>query len=108
MKTVDIMETLTSAIDETIFQKWKHEGFIGGFTSEHINFEIDGKEYVLQIEEVKDGEHWSEKLKGNTRDCSNCRRANTGDPKCKECVASYDARTRTTSTPSCWQPVLEN
>lgn len=61
MKTVDIMETLTNAIDKTIFGEWKHEGFIGGFTSEHIDFEIDGKEYVLRINEVKDGEHWSEK-----------------------------------------------
>jgi hypothetical protein len=62
MKTVDIMETLTNAIDKTIFQDWKHEGFIGGFTSEHIDFEVDGREYVLRICEVKDGEHWSEKL----------------------------------------------
>jgi hypothetical protein len=44
MKTVDIMETLTNAIDKTIFQDWKHEGFIGGFTSENIAFEVDGKE----------------------------------------------------------------
>ena len=61
MKSVDIMEVITNAIDETILQKWRHEGFIGGFTSEHINFEIDGREYVLLIAEVKDGEHWSEK-----------------------------------------------
>ena len=52
MKTVDIMETLTNAIDKTIFQDWKHEGFIGGFTSENIAFEVDGKEYVLKIYEV--------------------------------------------------------
>lgn len=64
MKTVDIMEVLTNAIDETILQKWKHEGFIGGFTSEYIEFEVDGREYVLRICEVKDGEHWIEKLKG--------------------------------------------
>lgn len=61
MKAVDIMEMLTNAIDKTIFGEWKHEGFIGGFTSEHIDFEIDGKEYILRISEVKDGEHWSEK-----------------------------------------------
>lgn len=64
MKTVDIMEVLTNTIDETILQKRKHEGFIGGFTSEYIDFEVDGKEYVLRICEVKDGEHWYEKLKG--------------------------------------------
>ena len=63
MKTVDIMEMITNAIDKTIFQEWKHEGFIGGFTSEHIEFEVDGKEYVLKIQEVLDGEHWSDKAK---------------------------------------------
>lgn len=61
MRAVDIMEVLTNAVDKTIFQDWKHEGFIGGFTSEHLNFEVDGKEYVLKIHEVKDGEHWSQK-----------------------------------------------
>lgn len=64
MKTVDIMEMLTNDIDKIIFGEQKHEGFICGNSSEHINFEIDGREYVLKISEVKDGEHWSEKLKG--------------------------------------------
>lgn len=61
MKAVDIMEMLTNAIDKTIFGEWKHEGFVGGFTSENINFEIDGKEYVLRISEVKYEDHWIEK-----------------------------------------------
>ena len=61
MKTDDILESVVSAIEEKIFKEWKHEGFIGGWSSEHINFEIDGKEYVLRINEVKDGEHWSQK-----------------------------------------------
>lgn len=68
MRTVDIMEMITNAIDKVIFGEWKHEGYIGGFTSEHINFEVDGREYVLKIAEVKDGEHWCEKLKGATDD----------------------------------------
>lgn len=63
MKTVDIMETFVSAIEETIFKDWRHDGFIGGWSSEHANFEIDGKEYVLSIKEVLDGQHWSEVLK---------------------------------------------
>lgn len=58
MKTIDIMECLVNNIEEKIIKEWKHEGFIGGFSSEHINFEIDGKEYVLHIREVKDEEHW--------------------------------------------------
>lgn len=61
MKTIDIMEMITNSIEKTILHDWKHEGFIGVFTSENINFEIDGKEYVLKINEVKNGEHWSEK-----------------------------------------------
>ena len=61
MKSVDIMEAFVSAIEEKIFQEWRHEGFIGGWSSEHINFEIDGKEYVLRIREMKEGEHWSER-----------------------------------------------
>lgn len=61
MKTVDIMECFVSAIEEKIIKEWRHEGFIGGWNSEQINFEIDGKEYILRIIEVKDGEHWCEK-----------------------------------------------
>lgn len=55
MKSVDIMEMITNSIEDIIFGRWKHEGFIGGFTSEHINVEIDGREYVLKLIEVKDG-----------------------------------------------------
>ena len=61
MEQVDIMEALVNAIDEKIFKEWKHEGYIGGFNSAEINFEIDGQEYELVIHEVQDGEHWSEK-----------------------------------------------
>lgn len=60
MKKVDIMEAFVSAIEEKIIKEWRHEGWIGGWSSEHINFEIDGKEYVLCIRELKDGEHWAE------------------------------------------------
>lgn len=62
MKNVDIMEALTNSIEEKIFNQWKHEGHIGGFSSGYINFEIDDREYVLVLHEVKDGENWSEKL----------------------------------------------
>jgi hypothetical protein len=60
MKTVDIMEMLTIAIEEKLFKEWKHEGLIEGFSSEHINFDVDDKEYVLLIREIGDGEHFSE------------------------------------------------
>ena len=60
MKNCDIMETFVAAVEDTIFKSWKHEGFIGGWTSESADFVIDGKEYVLKLREVADGEHWSE------------------------------------------------
>ena len=55
------METIVEHITNKIFDEWKHEGFIGGFTSEHINFEVDGREYLIQIAEVNDGECWFER-----------------------------------------------
>ena len=60
MKTVDIMEALVSAIEEKIVKEWRHEGSIYGWSSGHINFEMDGKEYVLKIREIRSGEHWSQ------------------------------------------------
>lgn len=42
MRNADIMEALTTSIDEKIFKEWRHEGFIGGFTSSYINAEIGG------------------------------------------------------------------
>lgn len=60
MKEVDIMEMLTNAIEQKLFKEWKHDGLIEGFSSEHINFDVDGKEYVLLIREIGDGEHFSE------------------------------------------------
>lgn len=65
MKTVDIMETFVSAVEETIFKNWRHEGFIGGWSSEHANFEVDGTEYELSLQEVRDEEHWSKVTERN-------------------------------------------
>ena len=64
MKDADIMEALTVSIEEKIFKEWKHEGFIGGFTSEYIYVEIDNREYVLALNEVKEGQHFSQYVKG--------------------------------------------
>lgn len=60
MKQVDIMEMLTYAIENKLFEEWKHEGLIEGFSSEHINFDVDGREYVLLIREIGEGEHFSQ------------------------------------------------
>lgn len=53
------MEALVESITQRIFEEWKHEGFMFGYSSAHINFEIDGKEYVLLIREIQSGEDWS-------------------------------------------------
>lgn len=60
MRNCDIMEALTISIEEKIFKDWRHEGFIGGFTSNYINMKIDGKEYVLVLHEIPDGHCFSE------------------------------------------------
>ena len=33
MKNADIMEVFITSIEEKIFKEWRHDGFIGGFTS---------------------------------------------------------------------------
>ena len=60
MKKCDIMEAFVAAVENVILKEWRHEGLIGGWTSDGANFEIDGKEYYLKLKEVSDGEHWSE------------------------------------------------
>ena len=60
MKQVDIMEALVSAIEEKILKEWRHEGCILGWSSQHINFDIDEKEYVLLIREIGEGEDFSQ------------------------------------------------
>lgn len=60
MKSCDIMEALVSAIESKIFREWRHEGFIGGWSSDYIDVVIDDKEYAIKLREIKDGEHWSE------------------------------------------------
>ncbi len=59
MKQVHIMDALVEAITQKIFEEWKHEGGIYGNSNVHINFEVDGKEYVLLIREIQSGEDWS-------------------------------------------------
>lgn len=60
MKSCDIMEVFVTAIEKTIIGEWRHEGFIGGWSSDSANFVIGNKDYVLRLKELKDGEHWSE------------------------------------------------
>ncbi len=62
MRNCDIMESIVADIEETIFKKWKHEGVIVGCSSSHVNVEIDGKEYVLVLHEVTEGQHFAQYL----------------------------------------------
>lgn len=62
MKTCDIIEVLEQTISEKIGKEWRHDIGLLGSSSAHINFEIDGKEYVLGLFEVAEGSHWTEYL----------------------------------------------
>jgi hypothetical protein len=59
----DIIETVGTQIERKIGGEWKHEVVILGMSSNHLNFEIDGKEYVFVLHEVKDGQHFTDFLK---------------------------------------------
>lgn len=56
----DIIDVVGSIIEKKIGDEWKHEVCILGCSSVHINFEIDNREYVLRLYEVKDGHNFSE------------------------------------------------
>lgn len=60
MREAYIMEAIVDSINQKIFDEWKHEGGIYGFSSNHINFYIDYKEYVLLIREIGKGENFSQ------------------------------------------------
>lgn len=57
MKILDIVEVMCSAVDDTIFKQWKHEGYIDFMNSDGFRVVIDGKRYLVRIEEnaVKEG-----------------------------------------------------
>lgn len=63
-----------------------------------LMFEAVRKKLALEEENAA-------KKQTEIKDCSNCNRKNKGDPDCKICISAYDARTKTTSTPSHWQPI---
>ena len=52
MKLVDITESIVANIEEVIFKKWKHEGFINQFNSDLISVEIDGRDYEISVKEM--------------------------------------------------------
>ena len=61
----DICEQIAvHAIERVFCGEWKHEGCILGCSSQYINFELDGKEYVLVLTEITEGHDFSEYLEG--------------------------------------------
>ena len=62
MKTCDIIEVLEHTIPEKIGKEWRHDICLLGSSSAHINFKIDGKEYVLGLFKVAEGRNWAEYL----------------------------------------------
>lgn len=64
MLNSDIIETVGCHIERKIGGEWKHEVGILGVSNVHVNFEIDGKEYVLVLHEVTEGHNFSEYING--------------------------------------------
>ena len=62
MRNSDIIETCGCLMEEKIGGEWKHEVIMYGMSSRHLNFIIDGKEYVLILYEVKAGENFDKYL----------------------------------------------
>lgn len=63
MLSSDICDQIAvHAIEKVFIGEWKHEGYILGCSSSYVNFELDGKEYVLVLHEVEEGHSFSEYL----------------------------------------------
>lgn len=51
MKIIDITEAIVNSLENKIFEEWKHEGYIDGFTSDKAYVVIDGTRYKITVEE---------------------------------------------------------
>lgn len=51
MKICDITEAIANSIEKKIFVEWKHEGYNDGFSDNQIAMVIDGKRYLITVEE---------------------------------------------------------
>lgn len=56
MKTCDITETIVNLLEKKILDEWKHEGYNDGFSSNQIAMVIDGKRYLITVEEKETDE----------------------------------------------------
>ena len=51
LKEIHIMEAIAECIEKKIFCEWKHEGYIDGTERNRVFFNLDGRRYVVTIEE---------------------------------------------------------
>lgn len=51
MKTVDIALEIQKAIENVIFDTWKHDGYVNAVYDDGVQVCIDGKSYTIVIEE---------------------------------------------------------
>lgn len=56
MKICDITETIVNSVEKKLFDEWKHEGYIDGFSSEKAYVVVDGKRYSITVQEVTEDE----------------------------------------------------
>lgn len=54
MKICDITEAIVNSFEKKVFGEWKHEGYNDGFSNNQIAMVIDGKRYLITVEEKVD------------------------------------------------------
>jgi hypothetical protein len=54
MNNVDVMDAVQQGVEIILYKNWRHEGHIDGFGSDQIAFVVDGKRYILKLEDVED------------------------------------------------------
>lgn len=50
MKQTDIAEGVMIGIEQILYERWRHEGYIECWNSQQISFVVDGRHYLLQLE----------------------------------------------------------
>lgn len=51
MKQTDIAEGVTTGIEQILYERWRYEGHIECWNAQQISFTVDGRHYLLQLEE---------------------------------------------------------
>ena len=51
VKTVDIVDVITAAVEAKILNEWKHDGYIDGMYCDGVAVVIDGQRYKISVEQ---------------------------------------------------------